>query len=117
MTIISIIGSGQCRTQTGRSRLDHQSCDGVVAKGEPEVQVDLPAREVPLQVVGDVVVVVVELGGAGHLDGVGELARRAGQPRSDLVVAVIGPALVGDRGVGLVAGDRPVEIAGLWAPR
>src|SRR3954447_12754757 len=64
----------RCRAGTRGSRLDHQFGDGTIAKGEPEVEVGLPAREVALQVVGDVVVVVVQFGGARHLDRVREFA-------------------------------------------
>jgi len=55
--------------------LDDQASDAPVVEGEPEVQVDDAAGEVAFEVVDGGVMLVIDLLGAGELDGVGVFTR------------------------------------------
>jgi len=55
--------------------LDDQTSDAPVAEGEPEVQIDVAAGEVAFEVVDGGVMLVIDLLGAGELDGVVVFAR------------------------------------------
>src|SRR5580693_8049681 len=87
------------------SLFDYKPGDLALAECEPKVQIDLSSGKVPFQVVSDIVSVVAEFGCSCHLDRVGELTRRPGQPRSDLVRPVVRPAFVSHAGIVRVALD------------